>query len=389
MQIGFFLGPRGGNPAMAFCGDFVQQLGPDMSVKIFMHLDDPSELARVCAVSRTWRQFVIANDLCKILCLRMFPEVSGVTHVVEADNMIEPLKVRSCTSLEWEQRTRNHKVYAFLARGLTTAVGKNCISEAISASSTDNYPEESVRNTLEPRDRVEHRASYWSSKGECDPKVSESLVYKLNAKLCIVTEIHIQPFQAYFQFGSPIYSAKAVRFRMGHLKTRKMDEETVDDSGDGDESVENKYVWTYKSPEFPMAQENCLQQFKLPQPVLSIGGILQVDLLGRVQRQEMDGLYYICVAHVQVLGRPLSPAFDVDIVDLSGRCTLKHYPGVESRASSASSIKDEDGTPSRVRTFTAMLMERGVRSWEQMILSTILGTAVVVDSDESDEEIPD
>ncbi|KAF7852379.1 hypothetical protein BT93_L0927 [Corymbia citriodora subsp. variegata] len=374
---------------MADGGDFVQLLGPDMSINIFMHLDDPSDLARVCAVSRTWRQFVIASDLCKMLCLRLFPEVSTVTHVVEATNMIEPLKVRSCTSLEWEQCKRNHKVYAFLARGLTSVVGKNCIAEAISASSTDNYPEESIRNTLEPRDRVEHRASYWSSKGESDPKFSESLVYKLNAKLCIVTEIHIQPFQAYFQFGYPIYSANAVRFRMGHVKTPKMDNGTVDGYGDVDEPVENKYVWTYTSPEFPMAQENSLQQFKLPQPVLTIGGILQVELLGRVQRQEMDGLYYICVAHVQVLGRPLSPAFDVDIIDLSGRCMLKHYPGVESHASSASLTKDEEGTPSRVRTFTAMLMERGIRSWEQMILSTILGTAVVVDSDESDEEILD
>lgn len=40
-------------------------------------------------------------------------------------------------------------------------------------------------------------------------------------------------------------------------------------------------------------QENCLQAFKLPEPVLGIGGILQVELLGRVQRQEMDELYYI------------------------------------------------------------------------------------------------
>lgn len=39
-----------------------------------------------------------------------------------------------------------------------------------------------------------------------------------------------------------------------------------------------------------------MQVFKLPRPVLCIGGILQVDLLGRVQTQEMDQLYYIwCV----------------------------------------------------------------------------------------------
>ena len=46
-------------------------------------------------------------------------------------------------------------------------------------------------------------------------------------------------------------------------------------------------------------QENRLQNFKLPEPVLCIGGILQIELLGRVQRQEMDGLFYIwyCQIH--------------------------------------------------------------------------------------------
>lgn len=45
--------------------------------------------------------------------------------------------------------------------------------------------------------------------------------------------------------------------------------------------------------DFMMKQENELQKFKLPEAVLCIGGILQVELLGRVQKQEIDGLYYI------------------------------------------------------------------------------------------------
>lgn len=36
-----------------------------------------------------------------------------------------------------------------------------------------------------------------------------------------------------------------------------------------------------------------MQTFKLPEPVLCIGGYLQIELLGRVQRQEMDDLFYI------------------------------------------------------------------------------------------------
>ncbi|KAL2460731.1 F-box protein [Abeliophyllum distichum] len=75
-----------------------------------------------------------------------------------------------------------------------------------------------------------------------------------------------------------------------------------------------------------MMQENCLQPFKLPEPVLCTGGYLQIELLGRVQRQETDGLFYICVCHVRVLGRPLYPAFDVEILKPHENFLLKYIP---------------------------------------------------------------
>lgn len=155
------------------------------------------------------------------------------------------------------------------------------------------------------------RYSYWSSNGQSNPYVPETLTYELVSQICVVTEINIQPFQADFQTGSPIYSAKSVRFRMGHIKASF------------DSSSDEKYAWTYTSPEFPMTQEYRLQNFKLPEPVLCIGGILQIELLGRVQRQEMDGLLYICVSYVQALGSSLSPAFSVDILEPSGMFVLK------------------------------------------------------------------
>jgi hypothetical protein len=40
-------------------------------------------------------------------------------------------------------------------------------------------------------------------------------------------------------------------------------------------------------------QVDSIQVFKLPHPVLCIGGVLQVELLGRVQTQAIDQLYYI------------------------------------------------------------------------------------------------
>ncbi|KAL7183857.1 hypothetical protein ACSBR2_026102 [Camellia fascicularis] len=157
-------------------------------------LTDPSVPGPRPRCSKTTTQQVIKNHLSKQLCLRMFPEISSVARVIEVENMIEPVKVPD-NSREWECLERDHRVYSFLARGLASSLRKDCILEAIAASSTYHYPRESIHNTLEPSDMVEQRASYWSSVGESDPAVPEMLLYELISKLCIIFEIHIQPFQ--------------------------------------------------------------------------------------------------------------------------------------------------------------------------------------------------
>ncbi|KAL4353797.1 hypothetical protein GQ457_06G032350 [Hibiscus cannabinus] len=321
--------------------DFLNLLHHDLSIKILTSLEDPSDLVRFGAVSRSWQHFVIKNGLCKQLCLRMFPQLSRVDHVNELSFAAKGhAEAGSSNFMEWEALKREHRVYAFLAQGCLSFAIRECISEAIIASSTDNYPEESIDNTLEPRDRVARRASYWSSKGQSNPAVPETLTYRLCADLCVITEISIRPFQAYFQFGSPIYSANSVRFRMGHIKSSvdNLVSESCQDCGN------EKYVWTYTSEEFLMAQENKLQNFKLPEPVLCIGGVLQIELLGRVQRQDMDGLYYICVSHVQVMGRPLSPAFGIQILEPSEKFMLEarsytQPPPVPEQTSLASTLQ--------------------------------------------------
>ncbi|KAK0580795.1 hypothetical protein LWI29_006312 [Acer saccharum] len=305
--------------------DFLHVLDPDMSSKIFMCLEDLFDLVRVSAVSSSWRKHVIANGLCKQLCLRLFPQLSKVDNVIELTSSTKnPAEVGPSNSMEWESLKQEHRAYTFLARGFTSFAVKQLILEPIAASSTDNFPEESIDNTLEPSERTGPAgqiASYWSSKGQSNPAVPETLTYKLDGNLCLINEINIQPFQAFFQWGLPIYSAKAVRFRMGHVKRPKPPAgRPLDVLQD---SVHDSFVWTYTSKVFPMAQENRLQNFKLPEPVLCIGGIMQVELLGRVQKQEMDSLFYICVTHVQIMGRSLAPAFSVDIDEHSKSLTLK------------------------------------------------------------------
>nr|CAB3473118.1 unnamed protein product [Digitaria exilis] len=439
--------------------DFLNWLGHDTSACIFHRLDDPADLARAAAVSRSWRQFVIANEFCKSVCLRICPE--------DYSNL--------CGAL------------------VSSKPSVNCILDCIGASSTDRFLAERMENTLDPREMVDYRPSYWSSGGQNDPDVPESLTYRLHSDLCIVDEIRIRPYQVSFYYGEqPIFSSKMVRFRFGYSKLYT----GLDWGGNQRVIADEKYVWTYTSPDFPMRQvqahesakpnrlmrtckaceqpaepawphqpqagasntawhppsstpdlnsafalrwnnrsaslglpccvypsimmfhfqhmksfgkpsnrlrastkmrpllplqagreakenrrrrgcarsgggpgtacrrageecewrgevevaggvrvngamaelayhiaasgplavvENVLQSFKLPHPVLCIGGVLKIELLGRTQKA-IDDMYYICVCHAQVMGRSLSPVFMVDISDSADYTILKYLP---------------------------------------------------------------
>ncbi|CAA3000508.1 Hypothetical predicted protein [Olea europaea subsp. europaea] len=271
---------------------------------------------------------VITNGLAKQACLKMYPLLSDIVSIVKMNDATTRLAdYESNNAMEWEILGRDHKVYASLLQALkkSNLSPKDCIEDAIWASSTDNYPDESVVNTLNPRDRFIRTASYWSSEGQSDPYIPETLMYKLRDGIWLVTEIDIQPFEAFFQPGKPIYSAKSVRFRISHAKSPREIEMNLKHLP-VQKPADDMFGWTYTSPEFPMTQENRLQPFKLPEPILCMGGYLQIELLGRVQRQEMDGLFYICVCHVRVLGRPVHPAFDIEILEPHGKLLLKYYP---------------------------------------------------------------
>ncbi|KAL9245328.1 hypothetical protein vseg_018991 [Gypsophila vaccaria] len=362
--------------------DFVNSLHPDVASKILTCLDNPGDIVRASSVSRAWRDFVTANRVCKHLCLRLFPQLSGIARVVDTSNAQHPKysDVGCSRSAELEELRKEHRVFASLARGLTSSGVGECLSDAICASSTDNFPEEGVHNTLEPRYRIGRRASYWSSSGQSNPEVPEKLTYKLISDFCVITEINIQPFQAFFQANSPIYSAKSVRFRMGYRLLPDDEDEEVDfsKSHEGTPVADDQFVWTYTSKEFPMVQENSLQNFKLPEPVLCIGGIVQIELLGRVQRQEMDGLFYMCIAYAQVLGHSLAPVFSVNHVEPPGRFLLMFNPQTE--FPTPRSIQEE---PFEI-TVTPEMVQRHVRGWEQ-ILNMLRGTLGVEVYDSEDE----
>ncbi|KAF7062476.1 hypothetical protein CFC21_069071 [Triticum aestivum] len=315
--------PQQGDPA-----GFLDLVGPDLSACVFARLQDPADLARAATVSRPWRRFVEGNGFLKKVCVRKFPELAVLTAAVEVRRSPDPAPAPGPIGGGGGAEANEHRIYSHLYGALVAASPPvDCILHCVGASSTDNFPDETIDNTLEPQDRVNNRFSYWSSAGQDDPDVPETLTYRLVSDICVVDEIRIQPFKAFFQIGHPIYSSKMVRFRMGHCKLPRPSESFITDDDDNQAVIaDENYIWTYTSPEFFMLQENKLQTFKLPHPALCIGGVVKIELLGRVQKQATDDRYYICVCHAQVVGRSLSPVFMVDINDSAGYSILKHLP---------------------------------------------------------------
>ncbi|GAA0159620.1 hypothetical protein LIER_16353 [Lithospermum erythrorhizon] len=305
--------------------DFLSWLQGDLAFHILAYLDDPVDIIHASNVSRFWRHFVITNGVSKQMCLKKLPQLSNVECIIESKR--GSTNTGSIGDAELELYKREHTVYASLLQALnkSTLSSRSCIEKAVGASSTDNYPYESIIKTLIPRDRFDDSGSYWSSVGQSDPAIPETLIYKLRANVCVITEIKIRPFEAFFEQGKPIYSAEFVRFRTGHPKSASMIEKDLVYLP-LQQPADDKFVWTYTSQHFPMVQENRLQEFKLPEPILCIGGFLQIELSGRVQRNKSDCLFYICVAHIRVIGHPLFPAFDQGMLEPSEKILLKYYP---------------------------------------------------------------
>jgi len=331
----------------------VDLLDSGLAGRILNYLDEPMDLARFTAVSFSCRRIVVESRCVKDLCIRICPEVSRFSSVMEEDKMSVSGGPSSSEDFAWTNLNMEHRVYGKLAHELIVPpMEKTCICEPVCASSTDHYPRESIIFTLDPRDIKHGRPSYWSSKGESSRDVSETLTYRLHKKLSVVHEVKIRPFQAYFERETPIYSANAVRFRFGYSSSSPgIKSSVLDGFMLSDRSPSEDYVWTYISQEYPMLQEDELQSFKLPRPVLCIGDILQVELLGRVQREEIDGLYYICVCHVYVVGRPLS-SISFEVQGQPRQYVLKYlghqgHPEMPFEdTSGAASQEDETGTSS-------------------------------------------
>lgn len=175
------------------------------------------------------------------------------------------------------------------------------VRNVLGASSTDHV-EESALNLLIPEERVTFGmgVSYWSSKGSRSPDSIDWVAFRLAHPLCLLREVRLRPFKAWFQPGAPIYAPVAVRFRVGgamlfdpvswQLGPAWLPPASADEATD---SGWDAAGWTWTSPAFPVQQGVVGDQvFELPEPILCIGGLLVIELLGKTQQQAQDNLFY-------------------------------------------------------------------------------------------------
>ena len=84
--------------------------------------------------------------------------------------------------------------------------------------------------------------------------------------------------------------------------------------------------------------------------------------------------YSVC--HVEVVGRPLLPEYDVDIIDQSGKCILKYFPNLHESSSTSGEMGHSHG-----RAITSRVVRRGVHELEHIVWHTLLGGGVFADED--------
>lgn len=155
------------------------------------------------------------------------------------------------------------------------------LAEGVAESSADQ-PSQTIYQTLN-----HSRNDFWSSKGSASNQTHESLIYRLLDHACIVKQVIIQPFKAFFQHGLPCYAPQYVTVSVGFRQ--------------------DQYHFT--SPPFPVVNTPTEQTIDLA-PLMIVGGFLKMDLYGRNTTQPGDNLYYTVLDRVKCLGLPITTFFN-------------------------------------------------------------------------------
>ncbi|KAH0449007.1 hypothetical protein IEQ34_022807 [Dendrobium chrysotoxum] len=282
-------------------GDLLERLGPDLSAAVLRCLDDPTDLVRSASVSQSWHRFVITNGFCKKLCLKTTPEVSCFVRSIEVGGWSDTIKVGPNCSDHWQMLESEHRIFAYLGHRIVSPRFLTEITmESIAVSTSTGRIENMLPNNL----GLDMFSSYRFSKGK------SLLNFRLSCKFCVVHEIKMQ-LPEVFYFCEPISSPlEILRFRLGHMR---------DENATPKESLLGNFVWTYVSPGFSIIETDDFQSFKLQRPVICIDGVLQIEMLSRDPSYDDS--------QVKAIVCPLTPAFDVNLLDRMGNSILMYFPG--------------------------------------------------------------
>jgi hypothetical protein len=158
---------------------------------------------------------------------------------------------------------------------------KQLIARTCDVSSTD-HPSQSILETLN-----DSESDFWSSTGSGSTDVNEFVAYELKEPICLVKEIHLSFFAAYYQRNTPLYISQQVRFKFGFKFEACKESE-----------------WVYVSPAYSVAETKEPQVFKLPKWIPC--HFVRIEMIGKVQTQSVDALYYTCLQRVRAVGFPFT-----------------------------------------------------------------------------------
>ena len=124
------------------------------------------------------------------LCTKHYPESGDfkIVHMNESSSLEQASDIRQLGYPE----TKLSLYAMFLCALQSPPIETSCISEPLHASSTDNLPQESIEHTLNNQNEDD---TYWSSTGQSNTNVPETLTYRLTSDLCVVHEVKIRPFR--------------------------------------------------------------------------------------------------------------------------------------------------------------------------------------------------
>ncbi|KAK8938202.1 hypothetical protein KSP40_PGU007870 [Platanthera guangdongensis] len=287
-------------------GNLLERLGPDLSAAVLLRMEDPADLVRSASVSHSWRRFVIANRFCKMLCLRMAPEISCFVRAVEAGSFSDHVKVHCKCSVQLEILESEHKIYAYLGfRLVSLRFLKELTLQPIVFSDTADRMENMQQNIIVRNMNF----SFSSSRRQF------LQTYKLVADFCVVHEIKVHPIID-ITYSTIMYKPRTLCFRLGHLR---------DENANHEESPEQNYNWTYVSTEFSLAQTVNVQSIKLPRSIICIGGLLQIELMS--SGSPTDELFDKSIPKIEAIGHSLAPTLDVSGIR-TGNLVLMYFPGL-------------------------------------------------------------